>query len=151
MNLLVTGGAGFIGASFVLLMLARHPDWRITVLDKLTYCGNPENLAPARDEHMDRFAFVQGDIGDAELVAELLEAHAIDAVVNFAAETHVDRSIHDAAPFLTTNVLGTQTLLETARRLGTPRFVHVSTDEVYGTLGPTGKFTEETPLEPNSP
>ncbi|GFK93135.1 dTDP-glucose 4,6-dehydratase [Fundidesulfovibrio magnetotacticus] len=152
MRLLVTGGCGFIGANFVYMMLQKHSDVVIVNLDKLTYAGNRLSLAPLEKQHGGkRYHFVHGDIANAELVAHVLAHYQIEAVVNFAAESHVDRSITDATPFVTTNVLGTQVLLDTARRMEIPRFVHVSTDEVYGTLGPTGKFTEETPLAPNSP
>jgi dTDP-glucose 4,6-dehydratase len=150
MKLLVTGGCGFIGTNFIRLMLASHPDWSILNLDKLTYAGNRLNLLDL-EESEPRYEFVQGDICDRELVMDLLGGKGIDAVVNFAAESHVDRSINDPSPFVTTNVAGAQSLMECARQRGTERFVHVSTDEVYGTLGPTGKFTETTPLAPNSP
>jgi len=152
MRLLVTGGCGFIGTNFVYMMLEKHPDMVIVNLDKLTYAGNRLNVLPLEKRlGGTRYHFAHGDIANAELVAHLLVSHRIDAVVNFAAESHVDRSIADCGPFITTNVLGTQVLLDTARRLGIPKFVHVSTDEVYGTLGPEGKFSEETPLAPNSP
>ena len=150
MKLLVTGGCGFIGANFIRFVLNRHPDWSVVNLDKLTYAGNPLNLRDL-EEAGTGYLFVQGDIGDRALADSLLEEHAPDAVVNFAAETHVDRSIDDPAPFISTNVAGTQVLLEAARQAGTPRFVHVSTDEVYGSLGPKGRFTEQTPMAPNSP
>ncbi|MFH1913745.1 MAG: dTDP-glucose 4,6-dehydratase [Pseudomonadota bacterium] len=150
MKLLVTGGCGFIGTNFIRLMLGKHPDWSIVNLDKLTYAGNRLNLADLeRDEP--RYRFIQGDIGDRELVMDLLEGGSMDAIVNFAAESHVDRSIDDPSPFLTTNVLGAQNLFECARQRRVGRFVHISTDEVYGTLGPQGQFTEATPLAPNSP
>lgn len=152
MRLLVTGGCGFIGANFLYMMLANHPDLVVVNLDKLTYAGNRFNLLPLEKQYGgSRYHFVHGDIANAELVAHVLHTHEIEAVVNFAAESHVDRSITDSGPFIRTNVLGTQVLLDTARRLGVPRFVHVSTDEVYGTLGPEGRFTESTPLAPNSP
>jgi dTDP-glucose 4,6-dehydratase len=152
MRILVTGGCGFIGSNFIIHMLATHPDLVIVNLDKLTYAGNPANMAGVEKAYGGaRYFFARGDIGNAELTAHLLARHKIDAVVNFAAETHVDRSIHDASPFIQTNIVGAQVLLETARAVGVPRFVHVSTDEVYGTLGPDGKFSEETPLAPNSP
>jgi dTDP-glucose 4,6-dehydratase len=152
MRLLVTGGCGFIGANFIYMMLGKHPDLVIVNLDKLTYAGNRFSLLPIEEKHGGkRYHFVHGDIANAELAAHIITDHKIDAVVNFAAESHVDRSIADCNPFILTNVLGTQVLLDVARRLGVPRFVHVSTDEVYGTLGPEGKFTEETPLAPNSP
>ncbi len=152
MRVLVTGGCGFIGSNFIIHMLATHQDMTIVNLDKLTYAGNLGNLAGVRREHGGtRYVFARGDIANAELVAHLITVHKVDAVVNFAAETHVDRSIADASPFIQTNIVGAQALLETARTMGVPRFVHVSTDEVYGTLGPEGAFSEETPLAPNSP
>ena len=151
MRILVTGGCGFIGANYVELVLAETGD-TVVNLDKLTYAGNPMNLADAETRHGNRYRFVHGDIGDAGLVTSILREQRIDAIVNFAAETHVDRSIHNSAPFLTTNVMGTHTLLECARAHGVERFVHVSTDEVYGTLGfGDPAFTEQTPLAPNSP
>jgi dTDP-glucose 4,6-dehydratase len=161
MNLLVTGGCGFIGSNFVRQRLteAGSPLRRLVNLDKLTYAGNPANLADLAGDP--RYAFVQGDIGDEALVSRLLAEHAIDAVVNFAAESHVDRSIDSPEPFVQTNVLGTLRLLNATRRhwaaLSEPRrstfrFLHVSTDEVYGTLAPDDPpFTEETPFAPNSP
>jgi dTDP-glucose 4,6-dehydratase len=150
MKLLVTGGCGFIGTNFIRLMLGSHPDWSIANLDKLTYAGNRLNLMDLeRDET--RYEFIQGDICDRDLVMDILAANAFDAVVNFAAESHVDRSINDPSPFVTTNVQGAQNLLECARQRRIGRFVHISTDEVYGTLGPQGKFIETTPLAPNSP
>jgi dTDP-glucose 4,6-dehydratase len=148
-RILVTGGCGFIGANFIRLELEAYPDFEITNLDALTYAGNPDNLAGLDDEP--RYRFVQGDIADRPLVMELV-AEGFDAVVNFAAESHVDRSIDDATPFLRTNVVGTQCLLDAARAADTPRYVQVSTDEVYGTLRPNDPpFTEKTPLAPNSP
>ncbi len=156
-TILVTGGAGFIGGNFVLHMLSTQ-DARIVNLDKLTYAGNPDTLASVRDDP--RHVFVQGDIGDADLVARLLREHQVDAVVNFAAESHVDRSIDGPAAFIETNVVGTFNLLDCTRdywagldadaRAGF-RFLHVSTDEVYGSLGPSGAFTETTAYAPNSP
>jgi dTDP-glucose 4,6-dehydratase len=148
-RILVTGGCGFIGANFIRLELEAYPDFEITNLDALTYAGNPDNLAGLDDEP--RYRFVQGDIADRPLVMELV-AEGFDAIVNFAAESHVDRSIDDATPFLRTNVVGTQCLLDAARAADTPRYVQVSTDEVYGTLRPNDPpFTEKTPLAPNSP
>ncbi|HEU0131610.1 MAG TPA: dTDP-glucose 4,6-dehydratase [Mycobacteriales bacterium] len=146
MRLLVTGGAGFIGSQYVRSLLAERDDVEVTVYDKLTYAGNLANLAPVADHP--RYRFVQGDICDATLLAEVLPGH--DAVVNFAAETHVDRSISGAADFVVTNVLGAQTLFDAALRLDVPRVVHVSTDEVYGSI-PEGEFRETDVLEPNSP
>jgi dTDP-glucose 4,6-dehydratase len=148
MNLLVTGAAGFIGSNLVRLIAAERPADRVVVLDKLTYAGNAENLAGLEGP---RFRFVRGDTCNGELVAELWRSEKIDAVLHLAAESHVDRSILAPSIFIETNVRGTQVLLEAARELGCARFVHVSTDEVYGSLGPTGLFTEETPLAPSSP
>ncbi len=151
MRLLVTGGCGFIGANFLYAMRQRHPDWRIVNLDKLTYAGNLGSLRALESEAGDAYTFAHGDICDREFVSALLEEHKIDAVVNFAAESHVDRSIDDPSPFVVTNVLGAQNILDCARRANIKRVVHVSTDEVYGSLGPTGQFHETTPLAPNSP
>jgi dTDP-glucose 4,6-dehydratase len=152
MHLLVTGGCGFIGSNFIRHMLDTHDGLTVVNLDKLTYAGNRRNLAEVEGLHLGgRYHFVHGDICDQDLVPGLLARFPFDAVLNFAAESHVDRSINDPFPFITTNVLGTQNLLEAARRAGVARFVHVSTDEVYGSLGPTGQFTEDTPLAPNSP
>ena len=143
MRILVTGGAGFIGSNFVRMMLERHSEYQIVNLDLLTYAGNLENLKDLASDS--RYAFVKGDICDAGLV----EGLRFDAIIHFAAESHVDRSILDSSPFLQTNIIGTQNLLEAARRRGC-RMVHVSTDEVYGSLD-QGLFTEESPLSPNSP
>jgi dTDP-glucose 4,6-dehydratase len=149
-RILVTGGAGFIGSHYVRMLLTDGygPDQarEVTVLDKLTYSGNRANLDPISMDP--RLRFVVGDICDAELLERLVPGH--DAVVHFAAESHVDRSIHGAAPFVVTNVVGTQTLLDAARRHGVGRFLHVSTDEVYGSIA-TGSWTEDYPLAPNSP
>lgn len=150
MKILVTGGAGFIGSHYVRSLLAgRHPgheDAKVTVLDSLTYAGNLANLAAVTGHP--RYTFVRGDITDADLVDDVMAGH--DLVVNFAAETHVDRSITGAAGFVTTNVLGTQTLLQAALRAGVRTFVQVSTDEVYGSID-EGHWTEDEPLLPNSP
>ncbi len=148
-NLLVTGGAGFIGSCYVRLARRKRPQARVVNLDALTYAGNLESLADLRDDA--GHVFVRGDIRDGELVLRLLEEHRVDAIVNFAAESHVDRSIMSAEPFIDTNVVGTLRLLEAARTAGVRRFVHVSTDEVYGSLGPTGAFVETTPAAPRSP
>jgi dTDP-glucose 4,6-dehydratase len=149
MNLLVTGGAGFIGSSYVRLVRRARPDDLVVNVDALTYAGNLENL---RDLEGDgRHVFVRADICDGEAMLDLMRRHAVDAVVNFAAESHVDRSIMSARPFLDTNVGGTLRLLESARAAGVKRFLQVSTDEVYGSLGPTGAFEETTPLAPRSP
>jgi dTDP-glucose 4,6-dehydratase len=146
MRLFVTGGAGFIGSSFIRLALEQS-DFDVVNFDCLTYAGNLDNLKAVEDHP--RYRFIRGDITSWDQVEGSL-AHA-DAILNFAAETHVDRSIVDASAFVRTNVLGTQTLLEAARRRGAPRFIQISTDEVYGTLGARGKFREDTPLSPNSP
>ena len=148
-SLLVTGGAGFIGSNFIRYFLESHPDVRLVNFDKLTYAGNLDNLRDVQDH--ERYAFVRGDICDRDAVQAAMKKHAIDAVVHFAAESHVDRSIHGAAVFVTTNVLGTQVLLDAAREQKVGKFLHVSTDEVYGSLGASGKFTESSPLHPNSP
>jgi len=157
MSVLVTGGAGFIGGNFVHFLIGAS-DAQVINLDKLTYAGNLDTLAPLRGNA--RHVFVEGDIGDRELVRRLLHDYRVDALVNFAAESHVDRSIDGPAAFVETNVVGTFNLLDCARaywsdlgRAGKEslRFLHVSTDEVYGSLGPTGKFTESTPYAPNSP
>ncbi|GAA4096390.1 dTDP-glucose 4,6-dehydratase [Nonomuraea soli] len=145
-SILVTGGAGFIGSHYVRTLLAGDNDVRITVLDKLTYAGNPANLDPVR--HDERFGFVWGDICDASLVDKLMADH--DQVVHFAAESHVDRSILGAAEFVQTNVVGTQTLLDAALRHGLQTFVHISTDEVYGSIE-HGSWPESHPLLPSSP
>ena len=148
MRLIVTGGAGFIGSDFIRYILQARPDYRVVNFDALTYAGNLENLAQVADNP--RYQFVRGDIADPEHVRALLEAGA-DAIINFAAESHVDRSIMDATRFVTTNVIGTQVLLEAARKSAGLRFIQISTDEVYGSLGATGRFTETSPLAPNSP
>jgi dTDP-glucose 4,6-dehydratase len=149
-RILVTGGCGFIGANFVRLELESDPGISITNLDALTYAGNPDNLADLNGHP--HYRFVKGDIADRALVLDLVAQGKFDAIVNFAAESHVDRSIDDATPFLRTNVLGTQCLLDAARAARVPRYVQVSTDEVYGTLAPNDPaFTETTPLAPNSP
>jgi dTDP-glucose 4,6-dehydratase len=149
-TLLVTGGAGFIGSNFIRFVLGCRPDTRIINLDTLTYSGNLENLSEI--DRDDRYQFVKGDICDVSLVDELCAK--VQAVVHFAAESHVDRSIIDSRPFIVSNVLGTQTLLDAARKAKLGRFVHVSTDEVYGSLPLDDKsklFTESTPIQPNSP
>ncbi|MBF0507912.1 MAG: dTDP-glucose 4,6-dehydratase [Deltaproteobacteria bacterium] len=150
MKLLVTGGCGFIGANFIRYVLNKYADYQVVNLDKLTYAGNLENLAGLEEESGGRYSFVRGDIRDAALVAELL-GREIDVVVNFAAESHVDRSIEDASVFVRTNVEGTQVLLEAARKSRVGLYVQISTDEVYGSLGPSGAFSEKTPLDPRSP
>ena len=151
-TVLVTGGAGFIGSNFVRLLAESRSDWRIVNLDSLTYAGNLENLTEI--ETHPGYTFVHGDICSKEDVAQALEACGdpkTTAVVHFAAESHVDRSIESGLPFVQANVVGTQILLDASRAAGVERFVHVSTDEVYGSLGDTGFFVEDTPLAPNSP
>jgi dTDP-glucose 4,6-dehydratase len=150
MRLLVTGGCGFIGANFVRLVLNERPEFSVVNLDKLTYAGNLANLEGAAEARGERYQFVRGDICDEALVDELFAA-GVDAVVHFAAESHVDRSIEAAGVFIDTNVGGTRVLLDAARRFGAARFVMVSTDEVYGSLGSGGAFREDMPLAPNSP
>jgi dTDP-glucose 4,6-dehydratase len=145
---LVTGGAGFIGSNFVRHLLLARPDVKIINFDKLTYAGNPESLADIASDA--RYSFVRGDIANAKAVDEIFQS-GLDAIINFAAETHVDRSIEDASPFLRTNILGTHCLLEAARRFRLPRFIHISTDEVYGSAPAGESFTEETHLAPRSP
>ncbi|RKH44525.1 dTDP-glucose 4,6-dehydratase [Corallococcus sicarius] len=149
MNVLVTGGCGFIGSNLVRYLLRERPDWKVVNLDRLTYAGNLENLAGLEDDP--RHVFVHGDVCDRAGLDRVLAGHAIDAVLHLAAESHVDRSIQGPEVFVTTNVLGTQHLLEACRERGVRRFVQVSTDEVYGSLGPSGAFTEESPLQPSSP
>jgi len=146
--LLVTGGCGFIGSNFIKHLLATDPATSIINLDSLTYAGNLANLGGL--ENHPRYQFVKGDITDREAVRKAFRG-GVRHVIHFAAESHVDRSIQDSGPFVRTNVLGTQVLLDVARELGVERYVKVSTDEVYGSLGPTGLFTELTPLAPNSP
>jgi dTDP-glucose 4,6-dehydratase len=153
-TILVTGGAGFIGANFVHYLLDRYDDVRVINLDALTYAGNPDSLHSV--EHDPRYRFVKGDIRDIDLVTALFAEYEIDTVAHFAAESHVDRSITGPDQFVQTNVLGTHTLLQVAKTswgkaFENKRFLHVSTDEVYGSLGPGGYFTEETPLAANSP
>ena len=149
LTLLVAGGAGFIGSNFVRYILGGHADWRVVNVDKLTYAGNLANLADVAKDP--RYHFHRADICDAGEIARILAEEKPDAVVNFAAETHVDRSIDDPALFLKTNILGTQVLMDAARKAGVARYLQISTDEVYGSLGATGKFSEDSPLRPNSP
>jgi len=149
MKILVTGGAGFIGSNFVRHMLETHDDVDIVNLDALTYAGNLENLAGLEEEK--RHVFVRGSISDRDVVASAVDGHKPEAIVNFAAETHVDRSLMDVAPFIDANIVGVQTLLDGCRSGGVQRFVQVSTDEVYGSLGAEGEFTETSPIQPNNP
>lgn len=154
---LVTGGCGFIGSNFVRLIHAEHPGWRVINLDKLTYAGNLKNLVGI--EEGEKYRFVKGDICDGELIESIFTEEAVDTVIHFAAESHVDRSITGPADFIQTNIVGTFTLLENARKFwlsdswqgNSPDFLHVSTDEVYGSLGQTGLFTETTAYDPRSP
>ncbi|MGE1111793.1 dTDP-glucose 4,6-dehydratase [Priestia megaterium] len=149
MNILVTGGAGFIGSNFVRHMVETYPSYGIVNYDLLTYAGNLENLKDI--ESHGNYTFVKGDINNRELVDHLVKYHNIDVIVNFAAESHVDRSITEPDVFIKSNVLGTQALLDVAKANNLKKYVQVSTDEVYGSLSETGYFTEETPLAPNSP
>ena len=153
MNILVTGGAGFIGSNFIYYMLEKYPDYKIINLDSLTYCGNLENLKEIEDNP--NYKFVKGDIVDNNLVDEIVLKNNISYIVNFAAESHVDRSIEDPKIFLDSNIIGTQNLLEIAKKYyekgQIKKYIQISTDEVYGSLGKTGYFTEKTPLAPNSP
>ncbi len=162
-TILVTGGAGFIGSNFVKLMLARHSDYKIINIDVLTYAGNLENLKEVSDNP--KYTFIKADIRDRGKIEEIFSLYNIDNVVNFAAESHVDRSIEEPKVFLTTNIIGTQTLLDVAKKHWKinpndkyckgykegVKFLQVSTDEVYGALGETGMFIETMPLMPNSP
>jgi dTDP-glucose 4,6-dehydratase len=145
---LVTGGCGFIGSNYIRYLLETEPSAKVINLDALTYAGNPANL---RDLAADpRYRFEHADITDRDTVRRIV-GEGVSAIVNFAAESHVDRSIHDSGPFVRTNVVGTQVLLDTARDFNVPRYVQISTDEVYGSLGSEGFFTEETPIAPSSP
>jgi dTDP-glucose 4,6-dehydratase len=148
MKILVTGGAGFIGSNFIRYLVEKYKDYQVVNLDKLTYAGNLENLRDV--ENNPNYEFIKGDIGDYRLVEEILQ-RGIGVIINFAAESHVDRSIEDPQVFIKTNVLGTQTLLDAGRKYKLSRFIQISTDEVYGSLGATGYFTESTQLAPNSP
>lgn len=148
MKLLITGGAGFIGSNFILYMIQQYPNYQIINMDALTYAGNLENLKSVQDHP--NYSFVQADIADKPAVDAIFQ-QGIDVVVNFAAESHVDRSILEPEIFVNTNVMGTQVLLDAAKKYGVTKFVQVSTDEVYGSLGETGLFSETTPLAPNSP
>jgi dTDP-glucose 4,6-dehydratase len=145
---MVTGGCGFIGSNFIRHLLESDPGVSVINFDALTYAGNLANLADLARHP--RYTFVRGDVADRSAVRKVVEK-GVSGIIHFAAESHVDRSIQDSGPFVRTNVLGTQVLLDAAREFKVPRYLQVSTDEVYGTLGPTGYFTEETPLAPNSP
>ena len=150
-NILVTGAAGFIGANFVEYFVSKYPDYNIIVVDKLTYAGNKDNLKNVED----KITFIQADICDFEKMKEIFQQYEINGVIHFAAESHVDNSLKTPFIFTQTNVIGTHTLLETARQIwgegSENKFVHISTDEVYGTLGEEGYFTETSPIKPNSP
>jgi len=150
-KVLVTGGCGFIGTNLVRHILSALSDWSVVNLDLLTYAGNLENTAGLEDAYPGRYFFIRGDIADPEMVQSVFETHKIDLVLNLAAESHVDRSIESASIFIRTNVLGVQVLLDTALKYKVERLLHVSTDEVYGSLGQDGRFTEDLPLKPNSP
>jgi dTDP-glucose 4,6-dehydratase len=147
-SVLLTGGCGFIGSNLVRYLLEVEPDWTVVNFDALTYAGNLANLADL--EGHARYRFIKGDITDRDHVRDVMK-QGMQIILHLAAESHVDRSIHDSGPFVRTNVLGTQILLDGARQFQIERFIHVSTDEVYGSLGSTGSFTEDTPLAPNSP
>lgn len=146
MKLLVTGGAGFIGSNFIRYMLGKYPEYQIINLDKLTYAGNLDNLSDIAGNP--NYSFTEGDIADRKLIDELAEK--VDAIINFAAETHVDRSIEDSSPFLVTNIIGTQVLIDSALKHKHERYIQISTDEVYGDIE-EGQFTEQSPLKPSSP
>ena len=148
MKLLITGGAGFIGSNFIHYILGKYPDYQIVNIDKLTYCGNLDNLREVEDDS--RYKFIKCDICDKEKIDEIFEEENPDLVVNFAAETHVDRSILEPDAFVKTNFLGTHVLLEAAKKYGVERFLHISTDETYGSID-NGKFKEDDILMPNSP
>lgn len=149
MNILITGGCGFIGSNFIRYILEKHPEYKIVNLDALTYAGNLENLKDIKNNK--NYKFIKGDIADYALVTRILSENKIENVLNFAAESHVDRSIQDPAPFITTNVLGTQILLHASKESDIKRYIQVSTDEVYGSADQNEYFTENSPLEPNSP
>src|SRR4051794_557071 len=147
-TLLVTGGCGFIGSNFIRHVLQSDPSISVVNFDALTYAGNLANLADLAGHP--RYQFVKGDVTDRAAVRKVVEK-GVGGIIHFAAESHVDRSIHDSSPFVNTNIVGTQILLDAAREFAVPKYVQVSTDEVYGSLGPTGLFREDTPLAPNSP
>jgi dTDP-glucose 4,6-dehydratase len=149
-KILVTGGAGFIGSNFIHYLLQHHSDWQIVNLDKLTYAGNLENLADLKDDP--RYTFVHGDIADRNLVKSLFEEQRFDMVAHLAAESHVDRSILDASPFIETNIKGTQVLLEAVKEYGLKKFLHASTDEVYGSLNQMSRLLpKKAPCNPIAP
>ncbi|MCD6569538.1 MAG: dTDP-glucose 4,6-dehydratase [Deltaproteobacteria bacterium] len=151
MKALITGGCGFIGTNLIRYVLSTYSDWRVVNLDLLTYAGNIENTQGLEEAYPGRYTFVRGDIADAGLIDDLFDRQRFDIVLNLAAESHVDRSIEDPSVFLRTNVLGTQILLDAALKYKVERLVQISTDEVYGSLGKHGQFTEDMNLAPNSP
>src|SRR4026207_388155 len=151
MRILVTGGCGFIGSNFIRYILQHYKPAYVTNVDVLTYAGNIANLEGVVEEHGERYEFFKADIANADLMDALMTEHQFYAVINFAAESHVDRSINDPLNFIHTNVIGTSVLLECARRHGVQRFMQISTDEVYGSLGAEGRFTEQSALDPSSP
>src|SRR4026209_2955695 len=151
MRILVTGGCGFIGSNFIRYILQHYKPAYVTNVDVLTYAGNPANLDGVLEEHGERYELFQADIANVDQMDALMTEHQFYAIINFAAESHVDRSINDPLNFIHTNVIGTSVLLDCARRHGVQRFIQISTDEVYGSLGETGRFTEQSPLEPSSP
>jgi dTDP-glucose 4,6-dehydratase len=151
MRLLVTGGCGFIGSNFIRYILQHYKPASVTNVDALTYAGNPANLDGVVEEHGERYEFFKADIANFDQMDALMTEHQFYAVINFAAESHVDRSINSPQNFIHTNVIGTSVLLDCARRHGVQRFVQISTDEVYGSLGQSGKFTEQSSLDPSSP
>ena len=151
MRILVTGGCGFIGSNFIRYILQHYKPAYVSNVDVLTYAGNPANLDGVVEEHGEHYEFFKADIANADQMDALMTEHQFYAIINFAAESHVDRSINSPLNFIHTNVVGTSVLLDSARRHGVQRFVQISTDEVYGSLGKTGKFTEQSPLDPSSP
>src|SRR5256884_9485782 len=151
MRILVTGGCGFIGSNFIRYILQHYKPAYVTNVDVLTYAGNIANLDGVVEEHGERYEFFKADIADADLMDALMTEHRFYAVINFSAESHVDRSINDPLNFIHTNVIGTSVLLECARRYGVKGFVQISTDEVYGSLGSVGQFTQQSPIDPSSP
>lgn len=148
-SILITGGAGFIGSNFIRYILFNRNDYRIINIDKLTYAGNLRNLEDIKNHT--NYKFYRGDICNYELLSHIVKKEKVDAIINFAAESHVDRSILSSQEFFRTNVIGTNVLLELTKNFQLEKFIQISTDEVYGSLGPEGKFTEQTPLSPNSP
>jgi dTDP-glucose 4,6-dehydratase len=151
MRILVTGGCGFIGSNFIRYILKHYKPAYVTNVDVLTYAGNLANLDGLAEAHGDRYEFFKADIANPDQMDELMIEHQFYAIINFAAESHVDRSINSPLNFIHTNVIGTSVLLDCARRYGVQRFIQISTDEVYGSLGATGEFTEQSPLDPSSP